>query len=172
MAAYDHDLPVPTGQWQPGRTITYARRIFVPELPYVGDVPLVLGVSSSGARLRLVGSETADRLYRVATLKLHAHRTLLVQTDGWHPGVPDAGFTWTGPTASLTLRNPRQDSVLYLRVSGHPDLGPGPQLASIGIGFLGEPAVAKLLEPVVGDVFGHGVAVGLSVVLAYALITY
>ncbi|MGH2955809.1 MAG: hemolysin family protein [Solirubrobacterales bacterium] len=48
----------------------------------------------------------------------------------------------------------------------------GITLASIGIGFLGEPAIAELLEPLVGDVFGHGVAVGLSVAIAYALITY
>jgi CBS domain containing-hemolysin-like protein len=48
----------------------------------------------------------------------------------------------------------------------------GITLASIGIGFLGEPAIAQLLEPLLGDVFGHGVATGLSVAIAYALITY
>jgi CBS domain containing-hemolysin-like protein len=48
----------------------------------------------------------------------------------------------------------------------------GITLASIGIGFLGEPAVASLLEPVIGDLFGHAVATGLSVAIAYALITY
>jgi CBS domain containing-hemolysin-like protein len=48
----------------------------------------------------------------------------------------------------------------------------GITLASIGIGFLGEPAVAKLLEPALGDIFSHGVAVALSVVIAYSLITY
>jgi CBS domain containing-hemolysin-like protein len=48
----------------------------------------------------------------------------------------------------------------------------GITLASIGIGFLGEPAIANLLEPVVGDLFGHTVATGLSVAIAYALITY
>ena len=48
----------------------------------------------------------------------------------------------------------------------------GITLASIGIGFLGEPAVASLLEPIVGDLFGHTVATGVSVAIAYALITY
>ena len=48
----------------------------------------------------------------------------------------------------------------------------GITLASIGIGFLGEPAIADLIEPVVGDLFGHTVATGLSVAIAYALITY
>jgi CBS domain containing-hemolysin-like protein len=48
----------------------------------------------------------------------------------------------------------------------------GITLASIGIGFLGEPAIASLLEPALGDVFSHGVATALAVAIAYALITY
>ncbi|HXR31992.1 MAG TPA: CNNM domain-containing protein [Solirubrobacterales bacterium] len=36
----------------------------------------------------------------------------------------------------------------------------GITMASIGIGFLGEPALATLLEPAFGS-FSHGVAVGL-----------
>jgi CBS domain containing-hemolysin-like protein len=48
----------------------------------------------------------------------------------------------------------------------------GITLASIGIGFLGEPAIATLLEPTLGELFSHGAATALSVVIAYALITY
>jgi CBS domain containing-hemolysin-like protein len=48
----------------------------------------------------------------------------------------------------------------------------GITLASIGIGFLGEPAVANLLEPALGDVFSHGVATVLAFLIAYSLITY
>jgi CBS domain containing-hemolysin-like protein len=46
----------------------------------------------------------------------------------------------------------------------------GITMASIGIGFLGEPAVAKLLEPIFGG-FSHGVSVAVSVAIAYALVT-
>jgi CBS domain containing-hemolysin-like protein len=46
----------------------------------------------------------------------------------------------------------------------------GITMASIGIGFLGEPSLAKLLEPLFGG-FSHGVAVGLSVAIAFALVT-
>src|SRR3954465_6465373 len=46
----------------------------------------------------------------------------------------------------------------------------GITMASIGIGFLGEPAVAKLIEPIFGG-FSHGVAVGVSVAIAYTLVT-
>jgi CBS domain containing-hemolysin-like protein len=46
----------------------------------------------------------------------------------------------------------------------------GITLASIGIGFLGEPAIAKLIEPVFGNV-SHGVAVAISIVIAYVITT-
>ena len=47
----------------------------------------------------------------------------------------------------------------------------GITLASLGIGFLGEPAIAQLLEPLLGDVFSHGVAVVIAVIIAYTVST-
>jgi CBS domain containing-hemolysin-like protein len=46
----------------------------------------------------------------------------------------------------------------------------GITMASIGIGFLGEPAVAELIKPIFGGL-SHGVAVGISIAIAYALVT-
>ena len=46
----------------------------------------------------------------------------------------------------------------------------GITMASIGIGFLGEPAIADLVEPVFGSL-SHGVAVAISFVIAYGLTT-
>jgi CBS domain containing-hemolysin-like protein len=46
----------------------------------------------------------------------------------------------------------------------------GITMASIGIGFLGEPAIADLIEPMFGAL-SHGVAVGISFAIAYALAT-
>ena len=46
----------------------------------------------------------------------------------------------------------------------------GITMASIGIGFLGEPALATLLEPVFGGL-SHGVAVALSFAIAFAIVT-
>ncbi len=48
----------------------------------------------------------------------------------------------------------------------------GITMASIGIGAVGEPVIAHLLEPVVGKALGHTLAVAISVVIAYALITF
>jgi CBS domain containing-hemolysin-like protein len=47
----------------------------------------------------------------------------------------------------------------------------GITMASIGIGALGEPAIAHLLEPALGDAVGHGAAVVIAVIIAYLLIT-
>jgi len=46
----------------------------------------------------------------------------------------------------------------------------GVTIASIGIGFLGEPAVAKLLEPAFGSL-SHGAAAALSLAIAFAFVT-
>ncbi|MGB7588212.1 MAG: hemolysin family protein [Solirubrobacterales bacterium] len=46
----------------------------------------------------------------------------------------------------------------------------GITMASIGIGFLGEPSLARLFEPIFGGL-SHGVAVALAVALAFALVT-
>src|SRR5919109_1907716 len=47
----------------------------------------------------------------------------------------------------------------------------GITMTSIGIGALGEPVLAEALEPVFGNVVGHGVAIAIAVVIAYLIIT-
>ncbi len=47
----------------------------------------------------------------------------------------------------------------------------GITMASIGIGALGEPAIAHLLEPLLGGALGHTAAVAIAVILSYLLIT-
>jgi CBS domain containing-hemolysin-like protein len=47
----------------------------------------------------------------------------------------------------------------------------GITMASIGIGALGEPAIAHVLEKAFGSGVAHAVAVAISVIIAYALIT-
>src|SRR5436190_9874562 len=47
----------------------------------------------------------------------------------------------------------------------------GITMASIGIGAIGEPAVANLLEPALGNWLSHAAAVAISVTVAYLLIT-
>ncbi|HET9199092.1 MAG TPA: hemolysin family protein [Solirubrobacterales bacterium] len=48
----------------------------------------------------------------------------------------------------------------------------GITLASLGIGFLGEPALAELVEPIFGGVFSHAVALGVSIAFAFTIVTF
>jgi len=48
----------------------------------------------------------------------------------------------------------------------------GITLASLGIGFLGEPALAELLEPLFGGVVSHTLAIGISIALAFTMVTF
>jgi CBS domain containing-hemolysin-like protein len=47
----------------------------------------------------------------------------------------------------------------------------GITMASIGIGALGEPAIAHVFEPLLGSPIGHTAAIAVSVVISYLLIT-
>ena len=47
----------------------------------------------------------------------------------------------------------------------------GITMASIGIGFLGEPAIASLLEEPLGNVMSHGVAVVIAFTISYLVVT-
>jgi CBS domain containing-hemolysin-like protein len=47
----------------------------------------------------------------------------------------------------------------------------GVTLASIGIGFLGEPAISDLIHPWIGGALSHGVALAISLIVAYVLTT-
>lgn len=46
----------------------------------------------------------------------------------------------------------------------------GITLASLGIGFLGEPAIAELIEPALGGL-SHGAKVGIAIAIAYIIVT-
>src|SRR5438093_9520119 len=124
----DHDPPVPTSAWKPGQTIEYTRRFFAPVYPYVGDATIEVGLYCNGCELRapLAGTDVGHRSYKAATFTLlpqNAGVTVLYK-DGWYEseGSDTAGegsWHWTKKDATLAVKNPKKDSVLYLKV-GNP----------------------------------------------------
>src|SRR5882672_11411129 len=72
MWADDHDPEIPTTAWKPNQTVTYARTVFVPIYPYVGDAEIHMGLYSlqTQKRVSLVGEDVGKRAYKVARLQL------------------------------------------------------------------------------------------------------
>ena len=127
----DHEPPTPTSNWQPGQTIEYKRTVFIPLYPYNGTATVLMGLYSrqDGRRLPLAGETPGQRAYKVGTLELlpRSENIFIVFKDGWHPeevAADNAAVTWrwTKREATLSFRNPRRDSTLYLHLDGRPDL--------------------------------------------------
>jgi len=138
----DHEPPVPTHDWEPGRTITYTRRVILPMYPYRGDAIIAVGLysPSTNQRLSLSGQDLGQRAYRVGTVRLEPmpESSFLTYRGGWHPAEvspddPHQQWRWTAQEAAVTFRNPRTDAVLYVDLAGRPDLFPTPQEVSVVI---------------------------------------
>jgi hypothetical protein len=123
----DHDPPVPTSQWKPGQTIEYKRLWFVPVYPYVGEASVEVGLYCRGCKLRvpLAGHDVGHRSYSVARFELlpQSAGVTVLYKDGWYEteGTDSSGegsWHWTKKDAKLSVKNPKRDSVLYLKVVG------------------------------------------------------
>jgi hypothetical protein len=120
----DHLPPTPTTSWEPGKTITYKRTVFIPVYPYVGDVSVVMGLypaQGKGERVALKGEDVGLRAYKVGTMEFQpqTENIFLVYKDGWHnpetsPQNPGFERTWTKKDALVSFKNPKQDLVVYL----------------------------------------------------------
>jgi hypothetical protein len=139
----DHVPPTPTREWKPGQTIEYTRTIFVPNYPYIGEAVVRLGLYDppSGTRLVLNAPEASRREYVVAKTQILAssENIFLLYKDGWHPAEndpknPQSEWQWTNKTATLSFKNPKKDSTLYLQYDARADLFPAPQQVTLTIG--------------------------------------
>jgi hypothetical protein len=124
LFADDHQPEPPSSRWDPGRTYSYRRTLFVPVLPYVGNVEVRMGLypyPGRGERPALKGEHRGSREYKVGTLELRpqTENTSLVFKDGWHdpeahPENPGVESTWTKKDALVSFRNPKRNVIVYL----------------------------------------------------------
>jgi hypothetical protein len=83
----DHaPTPAPTA-WEPGKTYSYTRTVFVPVYPYVGPVQVVMGLypsSGKGERPALKGEDRGLREYVVGKMEFlpQTDNIFLVYKDG------------------------------------------------------------------------------------------
>jgi hypothetical protein len=139
----DHLPAVPTSSWKPGEPVEYSRTIFLPNFPYVGPAQIRIGLymPKTDRRLRLDGTEVAQREYLVGRLQIQpqSENIFLIYKDGWHqsevdPRDPAVEWQWSRKTASITFRNPKKDSTVYLEYAANSELFNPPQQVTLRIG--------------------------------------
>jgi hypothetical protein len=139
----DHDPPTPTKEWKPGQTVEYTRTVFVPVYPYVGEASIQVGLYSlsNGPRVPLAGEDAGQRAYRVGRVQLapQSEAVFSVFKDGWHPAEQaehnaTVEWHWTKKVATLAVRNPKKDSVLYLELDNPGGVWDGAQQVTVSIG--------------------------------------
>lgn len=138
----DHQPPTPTRQWKPGSNVEYARTIFIPKFPYVGQTRVEVGLFSqaSGERLPLSGDTTGQRSYQVASfdMRLQSDNLFVVFRDGWHETeVGEASgpeWQWSKKDATLSFRNPERDVRVYLQLDQPAAAFPEPQRVEVRAG--------------------------------------
>lgn len=133
--ADDHDPPVPSSDWRRGQTLSYVRRLAIPEDAHVGEITIAVGLYDppQGERLPLAGEHLGQLSYRGGrlTIEAAAARNLLTYEYGWYDQEVEqsngsvARWRWTAETAVLSFPNPYSDAALQLLLDGRPDLAPG-----------------------------------------------
>jgi hypothetical protein len=177
----DHRPPTPTRQWKAGETIDYTRTMFIPKFPYTGETRVEIGLFSpeSGTRVALQGQNEGLRSYRVATfnLRLQSDNVFVVFNKGWHETeIADEAsgleWQWTRREATLSFRNPKRESVLFLQLDQPVDALPEPQKVEVRIGptaidsFTLSPGLRELRRVnVSADQFGTGETVDMTIVV-------
>ena len=168
----DHQPPVPTSSWEPGKPVEYSRTIFIPNFPYIGPSQIRLGLymPSTGERLSLSGTDVSRREYLVGKLQIlpQSENIFLIYKDGWHtaevhPQDPTIEWQWTRKSGLIAFRNPKKDSTLYLEYDARTDLFNPPQQVTVRIGtqvigsFAADAKEKKLVKlPVTAAQLGDG----------------
>ena len=130
-------------RWKPGQTIEYTRTVFVPVYPYVGEATIQVGLygQPNEPRVPLAGEDVGQRAYRVARLQLapQSETVFSVFKDGWHPAEAAehnamVEWHWTKKVATLAVRNPKRDCMLYLDLDNPGGVFDEPQQVTVSTG--------------------------------------
>lgn len=140
----DHLPTVPTTQWKPGQVIEYARTMFAPVYPYVGEATAELGLYNrkTGKRLTLAaGTDRGHQSYEMLKFELlpQTENIFLIYKDGWYQtevaqGNPMVEWQWTKKEATLAFRNPKRNVLFYLQVGPPPSAMTDQQTVTVHVG--------------------------------------
>ena len=126
----------PATDWQPGQTVTYERRLFIPLYPYVGkaSVALRLVSPSTGDPVALVGEHLGQGRYVAASVELVPPPTSNPTFRGDWYAREGRAWRWSTGKSTIVFERPRQDSILYLELEGRPALFELPQRVDLLVG--------------------------------------
>jgi len=121
----DDHMPTPAlSSWEPDRTYSYKRTVFIPVYPYVGDVRVAMGLFPAvgkGDRLNLKAEDLGLRAFKVATMEFQpqTENIFVVQKEGWHNPEsrtenPSILHQWTKQQGVVSFKNPKKDVIIYL----------------------------------------------------------
>jgi hypothetical protein len=140
----DHVPTPPVTSWEPGKSYSYSRTVFIPVYPYLGDVQVVMGLypaAGRGERVALKGEDIGLRAYKVAKMEFlpQTDNTFLIFKGGWHqpetsPQAPGLERTWTQKEALVAFKNPKKDVILYLEADTNYKVFPEPPVLTISVG--------------------------------------
>jgi hypothetical protein len=139
----DHQPAEPTSSWKPGSTIEYSRTVFIPLYPYLGTTTVEMGLYSpeTGDRIGLTGTDAGQLAYRVGQITLldQKENIFLVYKEGWHPlesssENPAIEWQWTKQEAVCSFKNPKVDSLLYLKADTNVEAFSSPLEVAIVVG--------------------------------------
>jgi hypothetical protein len=137
----DHVPAPPPVEWEPGKSYSYKRTVFVPIYPYVGDVQVVMGLYSGRDRLALQGEDLGLQAYKVADMEFlpQTENIFLVYKEGWHnpessPENPSLERTWTKKDALVSFKNPKQDIIVYLEADTNFKAFTEPPVLTVSVG--------------------------------------
>jgi hypothetical protein len=144
----DDHVPTPAPEaWEPGKTYSYSRTVFIPIYPYVGEAQVVVGLYAAqgrGERIVLKGEDYGLRAFKVAKMELlpQTENIFLVYKDGWHnpephPANPAIERTWTKKEALVSFKNPKKDVIVYLELDSSPKFFPAPPVLTVTVGQAG-----------------------------------
>ncbi len=140
----DHAPIPPPSTWEPNKTYTYQRTIFVPVYPYVGPGQVVMGLypaTGKGERVAMKGEDVGLRAYKVGTMELlpQTDNIFLVYKEGWHspeasPQNPGLERTWSKKEALVSFKNPKKDVILYLEADTNYKAFTQPPVLTVSVG--------------------------------------
>jgi hypothetical protein len=143
----DDHVPVPPPtSWEPNKTYTYQRTVFIPVYPYVGPGQVVMGLypPGKGERVAMKGEDVGLRAYKVGTVELlpQTDSIYVVYKDGWHspesaPHNPSLERTWTKKDATVQFKNPKKDIVVYLEADTNYKAFDAPPVLTVSVGNTG-----------------------------------